>query len=121
MRAYVVFHNDGGYFFSRWLREGFRHCFVIVESGAYLVKIDAEQGTPTHDVIGTSYDGAWYVQKYIDMGWTVHVLLADRRMMRLPYAMVGSCVGMVKAILSIDAWWVLTPWQLHRYLEQRVY
>lgn len=32
----------------------------------------------------------------------------------------GTCVSIVKAFLGLRAWWVLTPYQLYRYLGGRV-
>lgn len=31
----------------------------------------------------------------------------------------GTCVGIVKNLLGIKAWWVLIPWQLKRYIKKR--
>lgn len=33
--------------------------------------------------------------------------------------MPATCVSIVKSILGIRAWWVLTPWQLAKYIEKR--
>lgn len=39
-------------------------------------------------------------------------------MKRLNMVLFGSCVGTVKNLLGIRAWWIITPWQLERYIKR---
>ena len=39
-------------------------------------------------------------------------------MQRLNVILWGSCVGIVKNILGIRAFWMLIPWQLERYIKR---
>lgn len=113
----VVFHDHGAFWFSKYLRWGFRHVFVVVLRNGYWVMLDGRAGLPELGVVaGVDYDLAGFYRR--EHGFTVLGMTAPRRRPRSP-VMLGTCVGAVKRVMGIRAAWVLTPYQLYRYLKRR--
>ena len=117
MKALVCFHDHGAYWFSKYLKWGFRHAFVcVLDQRGYWIRIDGMKGMPSFEVMaGEGADLAGYLRR--EHGFTV-IEVEVERLPRQPFPMLGSCVGLVKAVLSIRAPWVLTPYQLYRYLRR---
>ncbi len=115
MKALICFHDHGDWWFSKSLRWGFRHVFVVVwDERGYWVRLDGMKGVPKATVEAGDDDLAGYYRR--EHGFTVIEVQIERRE-RLPFLMVGTCVGMAKAFLGIRAPWVITPYQFYRYLR----
>ncbi len=116
-RALVVFSGRTGVGWLRWLRRGFRHCFVAVDDGNAWLTVDPllhrlevrASGLPSdYDLAG----------EYRRMGLVVlEVVPAAVPLRRAPLGLF-TCVETVKRILGIQARWVLTPWQLYALLSR---
>ncbi len=114
-KAVVVFSNQNAIPWLGFLSKGFRHCFIVVETGAgwavidplsNIMKVDNLSDLPAHDLVD------WYRSR----GYRVLVatVLAPK-MQVAPWALF-TCVEVVKRILGIQARWVLTPKQLWNFL-----
>lgn len=114
MKALVVFHRHGTHMLARWLKRGFKHCFVAVESDGYWIVIDGKDGVPAIDVVaGSDFDLAEF---YRSKKYTVIETQQHTSEPSWPLA-VDNCVGLVKCVLAIDAPLVFTPYQLFRHLQ----
>lgn len=115
--ALVVFADDSSLRRLRPLRRGFRHCFVVVCSGAGWVICDPlSHRTDLAIVTGLTADELtqWYRRHGLRVVAT-RLRPAPRRPAPIrPY----TCVEAVKRVLGMHAPWVLTPWQLYRSLSQ---
>lgn len=119
-RALAIFHDYGNHWADRWLKPGFRHVFVCVAAkGAdeerRWVRVDAMDGLPQVDIVSdTKYDLASF---YRAQGYTV---VNVRRHYTMPISplVCANCVGMAKVMLGIRAPWVVSPWQLYRFLTR---
>ncbi|NKB59010.1 MAG: hypothetical protein GKS00_22005 [Alphaproteobacteria bacterium] len=117
MDALVAFHDHGAFWFSRHLRWGFRHVFVVTLNDGYWVMLDGRDGVPVLEVVaGVDFDLAAFYRK--EHGFTVLRVTAPGLPPCSP-VMLGTCVGAVKRVLGLRAPWVLTPYQLYRYLKRR--
>jgi hypothetical protein len=115
--AVVVFHGKGFGPWSPILKEGFKHCLVLVEVGDYWVKIDGMAGVPSIEVFAPGgYDIAGY---YRDEGYTVIKTTQNDLPPRSPFA-IANCVGVVKATLCIRAPFAVTPWRLYKHLDKKM-
>jgi hypothetical protein len=116
-RALLVFSGRTGVAWLRWLRPGFRHCFVAVDDGAGWLTVD----TLLHrlEVRATGLPSAFDLAgEYRRMGLTVtEVVPAPVPLRRAPVG-VFTCVETAKRLLGIRAPWVVTPWQLHRLVSR---
>lgn len=118
-RALLVFSGRTGVAWLRWLRTGFRHCFVAVDDGVEWLTIDPllyrlevrASGLPS------DFDLA---AEYRRMGLTVaEVIPAPVPLRRAPLGLF-TCVETAKRLLGIRAPLVVTPWQLYRLVSRAI-
>jgi hypothetical protein len=108
-KVYIVFTDDQKHWWSGFLKKGIRHCYVVIPSdnklityakthkGFDLFTTDAEKG-----IIGTSYILYSYKPKKCRRG----------------LFMLNTCVGHTKQILGINNPFILTPYQLYKYVRK---
>ncbi len=114
MDALAVFHDHGTGFLSRFLKPGFRHCFVVVRNGDYWVMIDGCEGKPLVQVVApANFDLATHLRS---QGQTVIETHQRDTVPRNPFA-VANCVGLVKAMLCIRST-AITPYALYVHLRR---
>lgn len=116
-QALVVFSDAVGLWWLRLLRPGFRHCFVALSYADCWVVVDpmSHYTAVAHFPLSQEFDlAAWYRQH----GLTVVRIENRSPSKRVILLMPHSCVECVKRILGIRAAWVLTPWQLYRYVNK---
>jgi hypothetical protein len=112
----VVFVNHTACWWLRLLRPGFRHCFVVLGTGAVWLACEPLKDRIELTVLNLprEFDLARF---YHEQG---HRVLSGQRpepgpRRRFTPAPV-TCVTVVKRVLAIDAPWVWTPSQLYAYL-----
>lgn len=114
---WVAFSDETDLPFLRFLRRGFRHCFVVIYDGGHWISCDplahytelALVDVPeTFDLLG------WLRGQGMIL---VQVPLMPLCPRVLP-PMIFTCVEAVKRIIGLRAWWVFTPWQLYRALAR---
>ncbi len=108
MKAVAVFHDHGD---NRFLKPGYRHCFVAVQSGNAWIRIDTLAGRLVIEVVApAAYDLAKF---YRAEGYTV--VETEQRSLSWAWPLaLATCVGLVKAVLGLNAPLVVTPYQLYR-------
>lgn len=112
-RALAVFHDHSHHVLARFMEPGFRHCFVCVFTDRYWIRIDAQSGMPSIEVVAwEDFDLAAY---YRDLDFTVIETKQTGQPPPWPLA-VANCVGLVKQVLAINAPLVLTPFQLFKHM-----
>lgn len=108
--ATVHYYDSPGQIERYWhiFKKGFRHVAVTLHTHAGDVHVDPRMAYI--DVRrGTSKFGEVLqrVQARVPLGSPPWAILAP-----------GTCVSVVKACLGIRAWWVLTPYQLYKYIAK---
>ena len=124
MKAIVVFHGTGEkaegvatHPLNRFLRDGFKHCFVCILDGEYWMKMDGLAGIPAFEFLtGADFDLAKF---YREQGLTVVETEQRQRPLTTPF-IVNNCVGLVKAVLCLPAPFVWSPWRLYRHLSRKL-
>lgn len=112
----VVFADDATCPWLRFLRRGFRHCFVVLRAGSLWLACEPLKDRIELDALALppEFDLATFY------GAQGHRVLHGRRpppRPRRPFAPAPlTCVTVVKRLLGIHAPWVWTPWQLHAHL-----
>ncbi len=113
--ALVVFSGETDIPCLKLLRPGFRHCFVILRSADKWISIDPLAHMTrigVHDLASDDALCALLAERNLRVVAT-HPREADP----VPSPpMLCTCVEVVKRILGIQCWRVVTPWQLYRYL-----
>lgn len=114
-QALVVFVDDAGLRWLRPLRSGFRHCFIAVHRGnVWIICNSLSHYTDLDVAIGctTAEIAAWYRR----CGFIVVEAKTCTPPKRCAPMRPFTCVETVKRVLGLRAPWVITPWQLYRYL-----
>lgn len=116
-KAWVVFSGQTEIPWLKFLKPGFRHCYVLLNDGERWTSID-----PLSNV--TEISVHHHVQSDFDLpGWLRsrgnHVVAAPihRDITKPAPFMIFTCVEAVKRILGIHRRRVMTPWQLYRHLK----
>ena len=115
-RAVVAFKNGVGrqHWLAQLLKDGFKHCGVAVEAEDYWVFVD-----PNPDCIRfrvpalKNFDIAQYFR---DQGFSTVELETTGAEVKVPLV-VSNCVGVVKTVLGIRKFSIVTPYQLYKYLR----
>jgi len=117
MRALVAFSGRTDLRWLRWLRPGFRHCFVALNDGRHWVTLDplSTRIEGTVQPVSADFDLAgWYRAQ----GLMVVETRAAAPAGPAPLA-IWTCVEAAKRTIGLRDRRVLTPWQLYKRLKQR--
>jgi len=116
-RAVVVFSGKVTLWWLRFLRPGFRHCFVLIESGGQWIAYNPmSNGCEFAVWAGLGEDAvcrSLNASGYTAIGVNVRPLRSGAYPWR-PY----TCVEVVMRALNLRTAWVFTPWQLYRFLQK---
>jgi hypothetical protein len=113
--ALVVFIGDLSIRWAKLLRPGFRHCFMVVgRQDCWVIFDPMSNFTNLGSFSGPTIDDVaeWYRQ----FGFTVIKTPIRREGPPSAEWRPHTCVEAVKRVLGVRAPWVITPWQLYRYI-----
>lgn len=115
--VWVVFSNETDIRFLKCLKRGFRHCFVIMQQADKWVLIDPRANVT--DVIILPHPVHFNLPRYFTgEGKTVCKINMVNPPNKLAPIVPFSCVEMVKRLIGLHRWTVLTPYQLYRCLTR---
>lgn len=114
--ALVVFVDQAGLRCLRWLRKGFRHCFVIVRVDRGWIACDPMSHRTDLDLFG-DFSPDQLAHWYRSLGLNVVRTRIRSAPLRLAPVRPYTCVEAVKHVLGLHAPWILTPWQLYKKLR----
>lgn len=114
LSAWVVFSGRTELAWLRILKPGFRHCYVLFNDGDRWISIDPLSNYTDINVhsLPSDFDLPGWL---LDRGHTVVSAPILRPYKQAPW-MLFTCVEAVKRALGIHKRFVLTPYQLYRYL-----
>tara|TARA_B100001989_G_scaffold251965_1_gene232584 strand:- start:952 stop:1401 length:450 start_codon:yes stop_codon:yes gene_type:complete len=117
--VWVVFTAQSELPYLKYLKEGFRHCFVVMCDGQRWVSIDP---LAHHTEIYVQDCAADFdLPAWLEAEGHVVVKTAIRQSIKPAPMMPFTCVEAVKRVLGIHKRRVLTPWQLYQYLSEEQY
>ena len=116
--AWVVFSGETDIAWLKIFKAGFRHCFVLLNDGQRWMSIDPL--SPYTDIqiyhhIESSFDLPDWLKS---RGYKIAKSKIDKNHKRPAPWMACTCVESIKRILGIHRRFILTPWQLYRYLNK---
>lgn len=115
-RAWVVFSGQTEISWLRFLKPGFRHCYVLINDGERWMSVDPLShitDISVHHHVPVDFDlPGWLAAR----GNKVVKAPLRRDMTRPAPFMIFTCVEAVKRVLGIHCRTVVTPWQLYRHL-----
>lgn len=117
--AWVVFSGQTDIRWLRWLKPGFRHCYVLLNDGQRWTSLDPLSHVTevsVHHHLPISFNlPAWLEAR----GNTVVKTFLCRDIFTPAPFMLFTCVEAVKRVLGVHRRGVLTPWQLYQFLKKR--
>lgn len=118
----VVVFRDSAYPGIRWLKKGWRHCFVAVETPGGWVAMDPLlhwtqlHWLPLPEGMTPGEIAAIYMRDGATAAAVVEVLEPARRWQMPPLPL--TCVEAVKRVIGVTSRRVWTPWQLFRHIAR---
>ena len=114
-KAWVVFSGQTEISYLKFLRRGFKHCFIVLKRGDHWITLDPlahKTEIELHYLPRQFNLPEWLTQR----GHTVVETLFQQAPMKPLPVSIFTCTETVKRILGVHAWRVFTPWQLYKYL-----
>lgn len=114
-KAWVVFTNQTDLKAVRVLKEGFRHCFILINDGENWISVDPMANymeVSTHKVPADFDFASWLSQR----GHHIIEAQVARNITSCAPIMLFTCVEACKRVLGIHKPFIFTPWQLYQYL-----
>ena len=105
---YVVFENDDGNWWSRFLHHRIKHCYVVVPSLDCCIV--HSRTTAKFDLFNESDINVIIDPNSIIMGY-------KQKPNSRSLFMLNTCVGHTKQLLGINKPFIWTPYQLYKYLR----
>lgn len=117
-KMWVVFSGQTELPYLKWLKPGFRHCYVVMNDGESWISVDPLSHF-TDVTVHHHLPADFNLPKWLEArGMKVVPVLRGEVPLRAAPLMVFTCVEAVKRILGVHRRSIVTPWQLYRYLTQ---
>jgi len=117
-QIWVVFTGKTDIWWLRFLKSGYRHCFVILNNGKQWMSIDPLApftDIEFYDHIQYDFDLPSWLR---EQGYEVIQASINKSHKHPAPFMLYTCVESVKRILGLHYWRIMTPWQLYRFLKR---
>ena len=119
-KAWVVFSGQTEISWLKFLKPGFRHCYVLINDGERWTSLDPLSHVTevsVHHHVPADFDlPAWLESR----GNRVIKAPMKRDITKPAPFMLFTCVEAVKRVLGIHRRGVITPWQLYRHLTYAI-
>lgn len=112
---YLVYIDKDDLWWSKYLKAGYRHVFAIKFDGLFWIRMDLTIGYTDFDVL--LYDYKDSIDDIVQDNATYQHVEVWRKTRYRSILAPWTCVEMMKSLLGIKAWWILTPFQLYKYIE----
>ena len=111
----VVFQDsDNPHWLIKYLKPGFRHCYVAIKQDDLWVKIDPVNSCTIVEIYENMTIKA---EKDVKI---VHFKVETSEKVYRGGFCWFNCVEVVKAHIGIKSFWTWTPWQLYKLLEKKM-
>lgn len=134
-KTYIVFCNTNEErWFNKYLKNGYQHCFILYYNGYNWFKLE-------HNYVGSDmmlitnlngwvFNQCQNISRYYANLYNYSVLEVDRcgfldegkEQQRSKFILTpDTCVEYVKDFCFIRKYWLLTPWQLYKYIKNKTF
>jgi len=118
-KAWVVFSTHADLLWIHILKPGFRHCFVLINDGEGWLSLDPmlhHMDMKAHREVSNDFDLPEWLR---GRGLTV-IPAKLNRLKQVPAPVeLMTCVSIIKRILGIHNIFIITPYQLYKYLNKQ--
>lgn len=118
-KLYVVFEDNTTLWWLRFLKKGFRHCYIlaVLEGGASLLELNPM----SNQIIIKFYDNLKTWEYIANLSKNQNRRICEVRIASAPLkcapAMVFTCVEFVKRVLGIHQFSIITPYKLFKVIH----
>ncbi len=115
-KAWVVFSGQADLPWLKILKEGYRHCYILLNDGKHWITIDPLSNymdVSVHEV-PLDFNLPLWMKNRGHIIMPAEIRHVDKQAPWMPF----SCVEAVKRVLGIHKSFIFTPWQLYRYLRK---
>lgn len=115
-KAWVVFSGQADLPWLKILKEGYRHCYVLLNDGKRWITVDPLSNymdVSVHDM-PLDFNLPLWMHNRGNIIVPAEIRHLDKQAPWMPF----SCVEAVKRILGIHQSLIFTPWQLYRFLRK---
>ena len=112
-KYYVIFENSSvDDWRLRWLKPNFSHVFIAKKSinGYFWIIISPKNGNIVLEMIADC-DLSDHFPKAVIIPFKS--IVHDKQQIKV---CLSTCVEVAKAVLGIRKWWMITPYQLYKYI-----
>lgn len=116
-RAFVAFSSDVDWWWLRFLKNGFRHCFLLLNDGDHWIAFEPLLHRTNIFVLPTPPDfdlPAWLSGQ----GLKIAEAKINQHIKARYFFGILSCVSQVKRVLGIQRRRIVTPHQLFKHLQK---
>ncbi|MCW9034759.1 MAG: hypothetical protein OQJ97_11120 [Rhodospirillales bacterium] len=113
--VYVVFVAETEIKWLRFLKHGFRHCFIVMRRDDQWIVFDPLAHQLSIDIVHDE-PGIDPMSWYTSLGHKVVPCTIKNATQKLAPVAPFTCVEAIKRVLGIHSRKVLTPWQLYQHL-----
>ena len=112
----VVFSDQTDLWWLKFLRRGFRHCFILLRFGELWVSVDALAHKT--EIMRIDLPDHFQLTSWLEsQGETVVSCPVRPAYLKTMWPSAFTCVESVKRILGLRKPFILTPWQLYQHLQ----
>jgi len=118
-KAWVIFSGQTEISWLRWLKPGFRHCYILLNDGERWTSFDPLSHVieiSTHHHVPATFDLPEWLSARGNKVVPAHI---KRDVTKPAPFMLFTCVEAVKRVLGIHSRRILTPWQLYQFLMMK--
>lgn len=116
-KLWLVFSDETDLKLLKILRRGFRHCFAVMQQDQRWIVIDPRSDKTDIQILNHPHHFN-LPRALAAQGKTVLQIPAIQTPRRVANIMPWSCVEIMKRVIGLHKWWIITPYQLFRYLER---
>lgn len=116
-KAIIIFSDNSGVWWLKWLKPGFRHCFMILETDRGCLWIDPLSQQLTIKILADHELNA-LIRWYREMGMRVLTTTVNTSGLQPHNWSPMTCVEVVKRLVGLRDPFVWTPWQLYQKIKK---
>lgn len=115
----VVFSDQTDLWWLRFLRRGFRHCFILIRFADIWISIDALAHKT--EVMRIDVPDCFSLQKWLESQGDTVIHCPDFKTRIKPlWPTAFTCVEAVKRAIGIRQTFIITPWQLYKFITREI-
>jgi len=115
-KAWVIFSGQADLPWLKILKQGYRHCYILLNDGQRWIAIDPLSNymdVSVHD-LPRDFNLPLWMKNHGHIVMPATISRHDKQAPWMPF----SCVEAVKRVLGIHERFIFTPWQLYKYLRK---